>query len=142
MIKSELKIGSTVIPFTIDSDLVRNAILKELCAITPEQVLTLHEVQTPNGAIEVPRIGGIPTTSDELMALKSEAEQMRSTRLWQVITHSVQSQAFKHMHEIGTSWEDTQFARAVLYAVKLQNTIMDKLYSYTPTEQQSKRAKK
>jgi len=102
--------------------LILNLLLKHLLkAITLSDVLKIDE-KTGQATL-----GGEKITDNELRGLKEEAGYIQRTRLWSVLTNTLQDQAHTVMFTKSKSWEDMVTGKTMLYNIDIQQKIIDML---------------
>lgn len=61
-----------------------------------------------------------------LKEIKEEAEFLRHTEIWKIITNTLKEEARLTMNERSASFEDMRSGKLLLYAISLQEKIIDK----------------
>lgn len=88
-----------------------------LHAVTPHEVIS----QDKDGNIFV---GGKALSSSEVSSLHQEAEAIRHTRLWSLMTNTVRDLAEKKMFKNSVSWNDMAYGKSLLWVISLQESII------------------
>jgi hypothetical protein len=88
-------------------------------ALTPDNV-----VKEVNGKLY---LVNRPLTEQERQVLKAEVMYLESTWLFKILTDTVKWQANQRMYEQSKSYDDMFFGKAILYAVDVQQKIINLL---------------
>lgn len=76
-----------------------------------------------DGKIE---IGGQSLSQEEIRILKEEALYIERTRLWSILTNTLADDARQVMFEKSKDFEDMRTGKAILYAIDIQEKIINK----------------
>jgi hypothetical protein len=102
--------------------LIRNLLLKHLL-----KAIVLSDVLKMDEKTGVMTLGGEKLTENELRGLKEEAGYIKRTRLWSVLTNTLQDQAHTVMFQKSKNWEDMVTGKTMLYNIDIQEKIIDML---------------
>ena len=92
----------------------------------------LHKVVSYNQKTGLMYIGGRQATKEEILNLKSEAEMITSTELWNLIHETPKELAMRSMFVEGENIDNMKKGRSILYTLSTQKKIIDTLKSYNP----------
>ena len=73
----------------------------------------------------VTRIQGIDLTKEERISLRHEANQIKQTRLWSILTNTLVHQAHQKMFEKAESFDDMVAGKTMLYNIDIQKKIVE-----------------
>lgn len=66
-------------------------------------------------------------TKQEIAVLKAEIDFIVKSRVWQILTNTLGDRARKVMFENATTFDDMRWGKAILYAIDIQQKIMEKI---------------
>ena len=70
-------------------------------------------------------IGGEPASEQQIRNLKAEVKFFCESEVWKMMTSTLVSHARKTMIEKSTTFDDMWSGKMILYAVSIQNSILD-----------------
>lgn len=94
-------------------------------------VVLLEDVLKRNEQTKQWELGMSPLTADEKRSLKAEAEFLKKTRLWSILTNSLEHQAQRVMFEKSQNWDDMVNGKNILYCVHMQKMLVEILLNFT-----------
>lgn len=103
---------------------------EELAAKKLDALLTsvdTRHIFSINPRTNIISIGGIPAGRETLLTLKSEAEYLVSTNLWNLLHETPKELAQREMFISGQTMEALTKGRSILYFVDIQKKILDTL---------------
>lgn len=92
----------------------------------------LHKIVTLNKTAGLIYIGGEKAEDGRLANLRSQAEFILNSEIWQLLKETPKSLAERSMFISGESIEDLRKGRSILYTLSSQQNILDILKNYTP----------
>lgn len=92
----------------------------------------LHKVVTVNKLAGLIFIGGNKAEEGRLANLKSEAEFILNSEVWQLLKETPKSLAERAMFVSGEGLDDMKKGRSILYTLSNQQNILEILKSYIP----------
>lgn len=92
----------------------------------------LKSVVTLNKQIGAIFIGGQRVEDGRLTNLKSEAEFITNSEIWQLLSETPKSLAERAMFINGEGLDDLKKGRSILYTIATQKNILDTFISYKP----------
>jgi hypothetical protein len=63
----------------------------------------------------------------DLKNLREEVKYLKETMIWKILTNSLKEEARKSMNENALNFDDMRQGKLLLYAISLQEKIIDKL---------------
>jgi hypothetical protein len=72
-------------------------------------------------------LGDLKLTKQEIMILKREADVLDELMLWKYIVNTLNDKVSKRVFEASQSFEDLVIGKSILYTLKVQQEIKDKL---------------
>jgi len=94
--------------------------------------IDLHKIVTLNKQAGIVYIGGERAEEGRLSNLKSEAEFIANSELWQLLMETPKSLAERAMFISGEGLDDMKKGRSILYTLSAQKNVVDVLKSYIP----------
>lgn len=79
----------------------------------------------------VTKIAGVDLTQDERTNLKIEANQLKQTRLWSILTNTLKQLAQKTMFENSKNWDDMVTGKMMLYNLEVIEKTVESISNLT-----------
>lgn len=109
---------------------LENKLLKKISnAIVVDDIIKVRSVRDKFGrAIDIKFYHrGQELSPLELRNLREEVIFIKNSQLWEIITNSLKEEARKAMNENALTFDDMRSGKLLLYAISLQEKIIDKL---------------
>lgn len=107
-------------------ELAKHKLASLLSVVDPKKVVTIDKTRG------ILFISGERVDDSRLASLKSEAEFLHESEIWQLLIHSIRKIAEHAMFVSGDSIDDMKKGRSVLFTLDSQVKIIDLLRSYAP----------
>lgn len=100
---------------------IENWLLKKIC-----NVVIIDDIIKYNIKKDCFIYDGKKIELNELKKIREEALTIKNSYLWKIITNSLKEEARLTMNERSASFEDMRSGKLLLYAISLQEKIIDK----------------
>lgn len=92
---------------------------------TPTPIVDIGKVLTEsNGRLY---LNNVPLDAKQISELKQEAHLLRNTKIWEIITNTLDSQAFERGWHQSKTLDDLQVGRTISATVEIQKQIIKKI---------------
>lgn len=118
------------------SESVENELLRDaFCAIVPDDVLLQDSLNNVY-------LGGQLVKADEAMSLQKDAEYLKQSRLWSILTNSLVDQAHKVMFDKSENFDDMRNGKMMLYNIGVQKAIVERICNFYKKKKEDTRLQK